>query len=148
MQLAVEQPELHKYPPYQGTSQLRSAASDFFDRRFGLRPDPDRQVLVTLGSKEAMAHLALAFVDPGDVVIVPDPGYPVYATWAKYCGAQVYRMPLRRENGFLPDLDAIPAEIARRAKLLWVNYPNNPTAALATGDFYDRLAAFALHQSS
>ncbi|GAB2749965.1 LL-diaminopimelate aminotransferase [Kitasatospora kifunensis] len=144
MQRAVEQPELHRYPPYEGTARMRTAAVDFFRRRFGLRPDPDREVLVTLGSKEAMAHLALAFVDPGDVVIVPDPGYPVYATWARFCGAEVYRMPLRRENGFLPDLDAIPADIARRAKLLWVCYPNNPTAALADTEFYDRLACFAL----
>ncbi|MEV6735324.1 MULTISPECIES: aminotransferase class I/II-fold pyridoxal phosphate-dependent enzyme [unclassified Streptomyces] len=144
MQQAVQHPELHRYPPYEGTLTMRGAAADFFRRRFGLRPDPDRQVLVTLGSKEAMAHLALAFVDPGDVVIVPDPGYPIYATWARFCGAEVYRMPLRRENGFLPDLDAIPADIARRAKLLWVCYPNNPTAALATTGFYDHPTRFAL----
>ncbi|MEU7602569.1 aminotransferase class I/II-fold pyridoxal phosphate-dependent enzyme [Streptomyces sp. NPDC041003] len=133
MQQAVQQPELHRYPPYEGTPDMRGgAAAGFFQRRFGLRPDPHRQVLVTLGSKEAMAHLALAYVDPGDVVIVPDPGCPVYAIWARFCGAEVYRMPLRRENGFLPDLDAIPADIAHRAKLLWVCYPNNPTAALAS----------------
>ncbi|MGW2633492.1 aminotransferase class I/II-fold pyridoxal phosphate-dependent enzyme [Streptomyces chattanoogensis] len=143
MRQAVTDPALHRYPPYEGTPQLRAAASGFLRRRYGLTADPASQVLVTLGSKEAMAHLALALLDPGDVVLVPDPAYPVYATWARFCGAEVVTMPLREENAFLPDLAAIPPSVARRAKLLWVCYPNNPTAALATTAFYADLAAFA-----
>ena len=84
-----------------------------------------------IGSKEAIAHFPFAFVNPGDVVLCPDPGYPVYATLTRFAGGEPYFMPLRRENGFLPDLDAIPADVARRAKIMWINYPNNPTAALA-----------------
>ncbi|MER6382574.1 aminotransferase class I/II-fold pyridoxal phosphate-dependent enzyme [Streptomyces sp. NPDC001127] len=134
----------HRYPPYAGTRELREAAAAFLARRFGVRTDAETQVVATLGSKEAMAHLALGFVDPGDVVLVPDPAYPVYATWARWCGADVVRVPLRESNGFLPDLDAIGHDVARRAKLFWVCYPNNPTAALATTEFFDRLAQFAL----
>ncbi|UQA97297.1 aminotransferase class I/II-fold pyridoxal phosphate-dependent enzyme [Streptomyces halobius] len=147
MQQAVRQPELHRYPPYQGTGALREAATGFLERRYGLKADPATEVVVTLGSKEAMAHLALAFVEPGDVVLVPDPAYPVYATWARFCGGEVVRVPLREENGFLPDLDAIPRQVARRAKVFWICYPNNPTAALANTGFYDDLARFALEHN-
>jgi LL-diaminopimelate aminotransferase len=91
-----------------------------------------------------MAHLALAYLDWDDVVLVPDPAYPVYATWARFCGAEVVRVPLRERNGFLPDLEAIPADTARRAKLFWICYPNNPTGAVASRAFYDELARFAL----
>lgn len=144
LQRAADEPRAHRYPPYEGTPALRQAASAYFARRFGVTADPRTEVLVTLGSKEAMAHLALACVEPGDVVLVPDPAYPVYATWARFCGAEVVSMPLREENGFLPDLAAIPPSVAARARLLWICYPNNPTAALATRDFYAELAAFAL----
>jgi LL-diaminopimelate aminotransferase len=89
----------------------------------------------------------VAFVNPGDVVLVPDPGYPVYAAWTSFCGGQVHSLPLRRENGFLPDLKAVPKDVLRRAKVLWINYPNNPTAALATREFYAEVAAFALEQN-
>ncbi|MEV0375198.1 aminotransferase class I/II-fold pyridoxal phosphate-dependent enzyme [Streptomyces sp. NPDC050636] len=144
MRRAVQAPELHRYPPYAGTAELRTAAASFLLRRFGVRAEADSELLVTLGSKEAMAHLALAYVDPGDVVLVPDPAYPVYERWARFCGAEVVRVPLREENGFLPDLAAIPADAARRAKLFWVCYPNNPTGALATREFFAALAQFAL----
>src|SRR5260370_1384 len=90
-----------------------------------------------------MAPFPVAFVDPGETVLVPDPGYPVYATWTRFVGGEVHYMPLRRENGFLPDLSAIPADVAKRAKMMWINYPNNPTAALATRDFYARVVEFA-----
>jgi LL-diaminopimelate aminotransferase len=122
---------------------MRRAVADWYGRRFGVRLDPAREVLTLIGSKEGIAHFPVAFVDPGDVVLVPDPGYPVYATWTRFCGGEVYPMPLARQNGFLPDLGAIPADIARRAKLLWINYPNNPTAALASREFYAEVAAFA-----
>ncbi|MBO0654323.1 aminotransferase class I/II-fold pyridoxal phosphate-dependent enzyme [Streptomyces triculaminicus] len=144
MRQAVRDPGTHRYPPSAGTPALREAAARHLGRRFGLRVDPATGVVVTLGSKEAMAHLTMAYAEAGDVVLVPDPAYPVYATWARWCGAEVVRVPLREENGFLPDLSAIPADAARRAKLFWVCYPNNPTAALATEEFYARLADFAL----
>ncbi|MEU2390375.1 aminotransferase class I/II-fold pyridoxal phosphate-dependent enzyme [Streptomyces sp. NPDC007369] len=141
---AAGDPALHRYPPYEGTAEFREAAAGFLQRRFGVQVDAGREVMATIGSKEAMAHLSLAFLEPGDVVLVPDPAYPVYATWARWCGATVVPVPLREGNGFLPDLDAVSPEAARRAKLFWVCYPNNPTAALATPEFFDRLAGFAL----
>lgn len=144
MRQAVADPALHRYPPYAGTQAMREAASRFLARRFRIRVDPDSEIVVTLGSKEAMAHLALACVEPGDVALVPDPAYPVYQTWTQFCGGEVHRMTLCEDNGFLPDLDAIPDEVARRAKLLWICYPNNPTAAVATRKFFDELVEFAL----
>ncbi|MFI9203209.1 aminotransferase class I/II-fold pyridoxal phosphate-dependent enzyme [Streptomyces sp. NPDC053048] len=144
MRQAVRDPGAHRYPPYPGTPALREAAAGYLGRRFGVRVDAGADVVVTLGSKEAMAHLTMAYAEPGDVVLVPDPAYPVYATWARWCGAEVVRVPLREENGFLPDLAAVPADAARRAKLFWVCYPNNPTAALATAEFFGELAEFAL----
>src|SRR5262249_14676138 len=105
--------------------------------------DPGSEVVALIGTKEGVAHLPLALVDPGDVVLCPDPGYPVYATGTRFAGGEVYSMILRRDRGFLPDLSAIPADVARRAKLMWVNYPNNPTAALASRSFYEELVAFA-----
>ena len=110
---------------------FRAAAAGFMNRRFGCHVDPQTEVIGVIGSKEAIAHFPFAFVNPGDVVLCPDPGYPVYATLTRFAGGEPYFLPLRRENGFLPDLDAIPADVARRAKILWINYPNNPTAALA-----------------
>lgn len=141
---AVGDPSTHGYPPYAGTVAMRQAAAGHLRRRYGLRIDADTEVVATLGSKEAMAHLTMAYAEPGDVVLVPDPAYPVYATWARWCGANVVRVPLREENGWLPDLAAIPADAARRAKLLWVCYPHNPTAAQATSEFFAELARFAL----
>ncbi|WP_414940367.1 aminotransferase class I/II-fold pyridoxal phosphate-dependent enzyme [Amycolatopsis sp. cmx-11-51] len=143
IQQAVMDPRSHRYPPYAGTGEMRTAAANFLDRRFGVTTNPDTEVLVTLGNKEAMAHLTLAYIEPGDVVLVPDPAYPVYETWARFCGGEVYRVPLRPEHGFLPNLDEIPLDILARAKLFWVCYPNNPTAALATSEFFDELARFA-----
>ena len=113
------------------------------NRRFGLSFNPQTEVICVIGSKEAIAHFPFAFVNPGDVVLCPDPGYPVYATLTRFAGGEPYFLPLRRENGFLPDLDAMPADVARRAKILWINYPNNPTAALAAPGFYEKVVAFA-----
>jgi len=133
----------HRYPSYQGMRELRSAAADYYKARWGASLDPDREVVVLIGSKEGIAHFPLAFVDPGDLVLVPDPGYPVYATGTAFCGGRVHLVPLRRENGFLPDLAAIPEAVAREAKILWVNYPNNPTAATATLGFFQDLVDWA-----
>jgi LL-diaminopimelate aminotransferase len=140
---AARDPSTHRYPSYAGMLELRRAAASFCRKRFGVTLDPATEVLAVIGSKEAIAHLPLALVDPGDVVLCPDPGYPVYATGTRFVGGEVYPMPLRRENGFLPDLTAIPAEVTRRTKVMWVNYPNNPTAALASRAFYQDLIRFA-----
>src|SRR5205814_2209418 len=128
---AAERPANHRYPDYEGLPSYRAAAAGYVEKRFGVTCDPATEVVSLIGSKEGIANLAVAFVDPGDVVLVPDPGYPVYHIGTSFNGGTTYRMPLRRENGFLPDLGAIPDEVSRRAKLLWLNYPNNPTAALA-----------------
>jgi LL-diaminopimelate aminotransferase len=144
MRQAVRDPLSHRYPPYAGTESMRVAAAQYLARRFQINVNPDTEIVVTLGNKEAMAHLTLAYIEPGDVVLVPDPAYPVYGTWARFCGGEVYRVPLRADNGFMPDLDEIPRDIATRAKLFWVCYPNNPSAALATTEFFDKLALFAL----
>jgi LL-diaminopimelate aminotransferase len=143
LQRAATDGRHHRYPSYQGMLELRAAAADYYQGRWGASLDPDREVVALIGSKEGIAHFPLAFVDPGDLVLVPDPGYPVYATATRFCGGRVHEVPLRRENGFLPDLAAIPAELAREAKILWVNYPNNPTAATATLDFYRELCDWA-----
>ncbi len=140
---AAADPSTHRYPSYAGTIELRRAAADFYKQRFGVSLDAASQVVTLIGSKEGIAHFPVAFVDPGDLVLVPDPGYPVYATGTKFSGGEVYLVPLRRDNGFLPDLKAIPKDVARRAKILWINYPNNPTAALAPPGFYEEVVAFA-----
>lgn len=147
MRRAAREPALHRHPRHpghQGASLLREAASGFLARRFGVAADPEAEVLVTPGGQEAMAHLALARLDWDDVVLVPDPAPPSYATWARFCGAEVVRVPLREENDFLPDLDSIPADVARRAKLFWICYPHDPTGAVAPRAFYDELVRFAL----
>jgi LL-diaminopimelate aminotransferase len=140
---AAGNPAHHRYPSYAGMLELRRAAADFYRARFGVTLDPANEVVALIGSKEGIAHLPLALVDPGDVVLCPDPGYPVYATLTRFVGGEVYPLPLRRERGFLPDLASIPTDVARRAKVLWVNYPNNPTAALAPRSFYEEVVAFA-----
>jgi LL-diaminopimelate aminotransferase len=144
MQAAAAEPKYHRYPSYEGMAAYRQAAVKWYETRFGVRGlDADKECCALIGSKEGIAHFPVAFVDPGDLILVPDPGYPVYATWTRFMGGEVYSLPLRRENGFLPDLKAIPAEVAKRAKMMWINYPNNPTAALASRDFYQEVVAFA-----
>jgi LL-diaminopimelate aminotransferase len=144
MQAAAAEPRYHRYPSYEGMQSFREAAVKWYAERFGVTGlDANTECCALIGSKEGIAHFPVAFVDPGDLVLVPDPGYPVYATWTRFVGGEVYYMPLRRDAGFLPDLDAIPADVARRAKMMWINYPNNPTAALANADFYRRVIDFA-----
>lgn len=140
---AVEDPQTHRYPAYRGSTAFRQAVVGYMLRRYGLTLDPDSEVLALIGSKEGIAHLPLAVVDPGDVVLVPDPAYPVYTSGAQFLGAEVVPMPLRREHGFLPRLEEIPSEVARRASLLWVNYPNNPLGAVAPRSFFEALGEFA-----
>jgi LL-diaminopimelate aminotransferase len=140
---AAGNPANHRYPDYEGLPSFRQAAADWMRRRYDVALDPATEVVSLIGSKEGIANMAVAFVDPGDVVLVPDPGYPVYHIGATFNGGVTHRVPLRRENGFLPDLAAIPEEVARRAKLLWLNYPNNPTSAVAPRAFFADVVRFA-----
>ncbi|MBW1713201.1 MAG: LL-diaminopimelate aminotransferase [Deltaproteobacteria bacterium] len=142
-QAALADPANHRYPSYVGLLEFRQAVASWFEGRFGVSLDPASQVLALIGSKEGVAHLPLAFVDPGDVVLCPSPAYPVYATGTMFAGGQVFEMPLLAENGFFPDLKAIPAETAARAKMMWLNYPNNPTSAVASLDQFREVVDFA-----
>jgi LL-diaminopimelate aminotransferase len=142
LQEAAADPTNHRYASYFGLAELRQAIADWYGDRSGVTLDPATEILPTLGSKDGIAHVPLALVDPGDVVLVPDPGYTVYVTGALMAGAEPYIMPLTVENNWLPDLDAIPEEVAQRARLMWLNYPNNPTAAVADRDFLERAVAF------
>jgi LL-diaminopimelate aminotransferase len=144
MQRAAAEPKYHRYPSYEGMQAFREAAVKWYADRFGVKGlDANKECCALIGSKEGIAHFPVAFVNPGDLVLVPDPGYPVYATWTRFVGGEVHYMPLKREHGFLPDLAAIPADVAKRAKVMWINYPNNPTAALATREFYSSVVEFA-----
>jgi LL-diaminopimelate aminotransferase len=142
---AARDPANHQYPAdeQKGMLAFREAVTDWYERRFGVDLDPGREALALIGSKEGNHHLALGVLDPGDVAIIPDPGYPAYLASAIFAGAEVARVPLRSENRFLVDFDEIPEEVADRAKLLWLGYPNNPTTATAPLEFYERAVAFA-----
>jgi LL-diaminopimelate aminotransferase len=140
---AARNPANHRYPDYEGLLSFRQAAAGWMKSRYGVTADPETEIISLIGSKEGIANMAVAFVDPGDVVLVPDPGYPVYHIGTQFNGGITHRMPLRRERGFLPDLDAIPADVLRRAKLMWISYPNNPTAAVAPRGFFADVIRFA-----
>jgi LL-diaminopimelate aminotransferase len=138
------QSDRHGYVPQKGIPALREAWAVLYKKRFGVELDTEREIVPLLGSKEGIFHLTQAFAEEGDVVLVPDPGYVTYASAALFSGAEPYFMPLRPEKGFLPDLGAIPEDVARRAKILWLNYPNNPTGAVATSAFFEQACAFAV----
>jgi LL-diaminopimelate aminotransferase len=140
---AAQDPATHKYPAYSGLSRFREVAADWYGRRFGVKLDAAKEVITLIGSKEGLAHFPLAFIDPGDVVLCPSPAYPVYHSSTLMAGGRPVPMPLYKENGFLPDLGAIPKEALAKAKILIINYPNNPTAAVADLDFYARVVDFA-----
>lgn len=142
MHKAIDNPKNHDYPPYNGTEQFRTAARDWMKKRFDVELNADTEILANIGSKEAIAHVFFAYVDKGDYTLVPDPGYPVYKNATIFAGGTPYAMPLLEENGFLPDLDKIPEDIAQKAKLMFVNYPNNPTGATADLEFYKKAVAF------
>jgi len=144
---AAADPKNHQYPSYEGLLSFRQAVANWYQRRFGVTLDPRSEVLGLIGSKEGIGHVPLAFVDPGDIVLVPSPGYPVFPVGAIFAGGIPHLMPLLKQNGFLPDLNAIPEDVAKRAKLMFLNSPNNPTSVVAGKDFFDRVVAFALeHQ--
>ena len=140
---SVKDPKTHNYPPYAGTAEFRRAVALWYKNRFGVDLDPDKEVMALIGSKEGIAHVFLAFIDPGDFSLIPDPGYPVYKTGTLFANGFPYTMPLLEENDFLPDLDKIDEEIAKRAKLMFINYPNNPTAAIADKNFFEKVVKFA-----
>jgi LL-diaminopimelate aminotransferase len=142
LQEAAADPANHRYPSYFGLAELRAAIAHWYRERFAVTLDPDGEVLPTIGSKDGISHVPLALVDPGDVVLAPDPGYTVYVTGALMAAGEPYIMPLAAKNNWLPDLDAIPASVAERARLMWLNYPNNPTAAVADREFLERAVQF------
>ncbi|HEX5368360.1 MAG TPA: LL-diaminopimelate aminotransferase [Dehalococcoidia bacterium] len=140
---AADEPANHRYPESDSLPELRRAVSGWYKRRFGLDLDPDKEVLPLIGSKEGIANIAYCLIDPGDLALVPDPGYPVYRAGTTFAGGEPYYMPLREEADFLPDFDAIPEDVAKRAKVLWLNYPNNPTGAVADLPFFEEAVRFA-----
>src|SRR5271156_3054050 len=143
MQEAVTEPETHKYPSNRGREDLRGAVRDFYERRFDVTLDPEREIIPAIGAKEAIFNLNLAFLDPGDYALAADPGYPVYTAGPWLAGAEPGLMALGPERGFTPGLDSIDGEVASRAKLMYLNYPNNPTGAVAPEGFFERVVAFA-----
>jgi len=141
---AADDAKNHRYPDYEGLPQYRTAASEWLRRRFSVTCDPAREMCALIGSKEGIANFSTAILDPGDIALIPDPGYPVYFSGCVFNGGEAYFMPLKPENGFVPDLSAIPGEIARRAKLMWLNYPNNPTGAAVELSFFEQAVKFCL----
>jgi len=139
----VQMTSNHTYPPDAGLPEFKQAVASYYKKRHNVELDPEREVAVLLGSKEGIAHISACFVNPGDVNLVPDPGYPVYGIGTMFAGGEVYRMPLLEENFFLPDLAAIDQSVADRAKLMFLNYPNNPTGAVASPEFFAKVVEFA-----
>jgi LL-diaminopimelate aminotransferase len=140
---AAQDPSTHTYPIGAGMREFRQEVANYYERTRGVKLNPDTEVLALIGSKEGIAHFPMAYIDPGDVVLVPEPGYPVYNGSTIFAGGEPYVMPLRAENAFLPDLEAVPEDVYARAKLMFLNYPNNPTAAFATMEFFQRVVAKA-----
>jgi LL-diaminopimelate aminotransferase len=143
MQEAVAMPAYHQYPSNRGREEFRAAFAGFYDRRFGVEIDPKTEVIPAIGAKECIYNLCFAFLDPGDVALASDPGYPVYTGGPILAGAEAELLPLVPERGFAPDLGAVPAEAAARARLMFVNYPNNPTGAVVPEGFFEQVVAFA-----
>ncbi|HZO70777.1 MAG TPA: LL-diaminopimelate aminotransferase [Ktedonobacteraceae bacterium] len=140
---AMQQTENHRYPEYRGMFALHEAIAGWFERRFGVHLTPERDILPLLGSKEGLVYTAAAVLNGGDIALTPNPYYPVYLTAATSVGAQPYLLPLLERNNYLPDLDSIPPDVLAKARVLWLNYPNNPTAACADRAFFERAVAFA-----
>jgi LL-diaminopimelate aminotransferase len=143
MQKAVANADYHRYPSNRGRDEFRQGLSDFYGRRFGVEIDPKSEVIPAIGAKECIYNLCFAFLDPEDVALASDPGYPVYTGGPILAGAKAELLPLVPELGFAPDLTAVPADIANRARLMFVNYPNNPTGAVVPEGFFDTVVSFA-----
>jgi LL-diaminopimelate aminotransferase len=140
---AAHEPESHRYPESAGLPELHRAIADWYEKRFGVALDPETEVLPLIGSKEGIAHIAFCFLDPGDVALVPDPGYPVYSVGTQLAGGQPYYLDLKPGSGYLPDFTGIKPDILEKTRILWLNYPNNPTGAVAGLDFYRKAVDFA-----
>ena len=140
---AAQEPENHRYPESRGLTELHKAIADWYKKRFNVILDPENEVLPLIGSKEGIGHISLCFIDPGDIALMTDPGYPVYSIGTSLAGGTPYFLPLKPENGFLPDLNNIPENILKKTKILWINYPNNPTGAVAGIDFFSKVVEFA-----
>ncbi len=143
MQEVLGQPESGQYPTSKGELAFRKAVADWYKKRFNVQLDPATEVCTLIGSKEGLAHLPLAFIDPGDISLIPDPSYPVYKICTTLAGGEPYLMPLTAENNFLPELDKIPKNVLKKAKLLYICYPNNPTGAVANLNFHKKCVDFA-----
>ena len=140
---AAYDPPNHRYPESEGLPEFRGSVADWYSRRFGVTLDSENEVISLIGAKEGIGHVAFCFLDPGDLALVPDPGYPVYSMGTLFAGGENHFMPLTAENDWLPDLESIPDAVARKSKLMWLNYPNNPTGAAATLEYFDRAVEFA-----
>jgi len=140
---AAARPENHRYPSYEGKIEYRKAVAEWYRKTFGVELDPENEVVALIGSKEGIAHAPYAFINPGDLALIPDPAYTVYRTAVQFAGGVPVYMPLERENGFLPDLDRIPPDVARKSRLIFLNYPNNPTGACASREFFREVIDFA-----
>ena len=140
---AALNPQNHRYPSYSGMDEFNQAVARWYKRRFNVNLDGEKEVVTLIGSKEGIAHIPLAFINPGDWALVPSPCYPVYPTGVQFAGGNPYFMDLLKENDFLPDLDAVPVEMAKNAKLMFLNYPNNPTSAIAKREFFKNVVSFA-----
>jgi LL-diaminopimelate aminotransferase len=139
---AARNPVTHRYPSYTGMPRFRESIANWYERRFGVRLDPSEEVQPLVGSKEGIFHLPIAFVDPGDVVLVPDPAYPVYETGTILAHGRPYLLPLLPSNGFMPELERVPRDVVESATVLWLNYPSNPTAATVEEEFFQRAVDF------
>lgn len=140
---AVQDPENHHYPSYSGMEDFKVAIAEWYAERFSVKLDPETEVISLIGAKEGIAHIPLAFINPDDLALIPTPAYPVYNVGTLFAGGKPYPVPLFKENGFLPDLASIPDEVANKAKMIWLNYPNNPTTAVADKDFFESVVEFA-----
>jgi len=143
LQEAIDNLENYGYPSSKGSRELRETIAWWYQQRFNVNLDPETEVLVLMGSQDGLGHLPLGILDPGDTALIPDPGYPVYKAGAVLAGAEIFSMPLRKENNFLPDLSAIPEDVAAKAKMMILNYPNNPVAAVAGREFFRKVVEFA-----
>jgi len=140
---AIRDPANHHYPSYSGMDDFKTAIAKWYEDRFSVKLDPETEVIALIGAKEGIAHIALAFINPGDLALIPAPAYPVYNSGTLFAGGRPYLLPLLKENNYLPDLASIPEEATRTAKMIWLNYPNNPTAAVADRDFFEAVVKFA-----
>jgi len=143
MMEAIKDPKNHHYPSYTGMEEFLASIGKWYDQRFSVSLDPKNEILALIGAKEGVAHLPLAFINPGDIVLITSPSYPVYNSGTLFAGGEPYFLPLIKENDFMPDLSSIPKNSKEKAKMLWLNYPNNPTSAVATKEFFEDTVDFA-----